>query len=366
MPIRGNDVLICDQRVRCIQAQVCIGIRPVNADAGLVDGFDAVAPERVVEIGNEVGFTVPRIHHDDFTRVGEAALVVDRTWQRLAHVGNRVGGTILVELIGRIEAVRGQEVVGTCNSERLVFTGADRRTVREARMEVGKAAAACVRARHDVVVEDPAVRERGVCQVDVRQIDYRPGRVMDLDELASRRRYDDFGQEDCRLGLAWLAGAEACDRKRRCGRIVARLTVECVGSAEGPVRKHEVARVRARSGHAVGPAVRVLPGLAGSVRVDLAEDIGNVTREEQLDGIVAVDAQGRAARVVGREAKEAREACGLGSDIYISTGTDGDARERELLAVASTAIVGGADAVEAQVGDVVSCAKLDGLGHAAR
>jgi len=151
------------------------------------------------------------------------------------------------------------------------------------------------------------------------------------------------------------------ERRRRRG-VVAR-AVEGVRTAEGPVRQHEGRPVRAGPAKAIGPTVRILPGLPGAVDVRLAEYVDDAAVHEQLDGIVAVDVRGGAG-VVRREAEEVRESRRLSGDIDEVAGARRDGREAEFHTVAAAA-VRRAEPVGAQVGNVLEHLDLDGLGRAA-
>ena len=70
----------------------------------------------------------------------------------------------------------------------------------------------------------------------------------------------------------------------------------------------------------------MVPWLAGSVDIDIAEYVHNRAVLEQLDGVVAVDAGGTR-RVVGSETEEVVEADCFRGDVDKFAGYDGICRE---------------------------------------
>ena len=79
MGCQRDDVLIDNRRFERVEGRIVVGIRAVNSDATLVDGFILVAPDDVINIANKIGVAVPGIEHRNFTTIGQAALPVYRT-----------------------------------------------------------------------------------------------------------------------------------------------------------------------------------------------------------------------------------------------------------------------------------------------
>ena len=96
----------------------------------------------------------------------------------------------------------------------------------------------------------------------------------------------------------------------------------------------------------------MFPWLAGAIDIDIAKHIDHRTVLKQLDRVVTVYRH-RAGCVVGYKPEEIIETGRFRGHIDKATCCCADRREGELLAVSATTIVGRADTVRTQVGNVI-------------
>ena len=109
----------------------------------------------------------------------------------------------------------------------------------------------------------------------------------------------------------------------------------------------------------------MIPGLARAVDIDVAEHVDHLPVTEQLDGIVAIDV-GRVAVGIGRvETKKSVEVRDFRGHPDIGAGGNRIGREGILLAVGAAAVIGRAETVNAQVGNVFQGIEFDCLGNTA-
>jgi len=154
----------------------------------------------------------------------------------------------------------------------------------------------------------------------------------------------------------------------RCGGGgIGRLAIEGIGAAEVPVGQYKGGAIGAGAIYAIGPGVEVLPGLAGAVGVDVAEDVNDLAIHKELDGVIAIDIDRAVVGIgeVGREAEESHEGGRVGCEVEVVACGGGDCGEGKLLAIGALAVVGRADAIDAEVADVVEHVKFYAFGLAA-
>ena len=190
--------------------------------------------------------------------------------------------------------------------------------------------------------------------------------VVELHELG-RVRAGGVGVDlvDDEGGSGRRAGRVGAEREGHPRRGVGRRPVERVRAGERPLRDVEH-RAWRRAGQARGPAVEVLPRPAGAVHVGLPERVDHHPVLEELDRVVAVDA-GRRAGEVRLDPEERRHpvVAVLRGDVE-ELPRRGAAREGQLLPVGAAAVVGRAEPVDREVGDLCGRVELDDLGQAAR
>ena len=188
--------------------------------------------------------------------------------------------------------------------------------------------------------------------------------IVELDKFG-RVRIDliriDFIDDQFRLGGR---RGESADRERCCSSAVAGFAVQCIGTAEGPVGQGKGTAIRPCAADPVRPAIEVVPGLPGSVDIDVAKYVGDSTVPEQLDRVVTVDTRGRPRYVIGREAEKVVKRDSLGCDVNEIARGCCYGRESKLLAIAAAAIIGTADAKYTQVCYVADNVDLDSLWNA--
>ena len=231
-------------------------------------------------------------------------------------------------------------------------------------MEIAEAAAAGIRTGHDVVIESAAACERRIGQIDVGQIDRGRRRILNLHELACSRCDYYFREQQIGCRHARCACRIRTDGNRRRGSRVARLTIQCVWAAEGPVSDRECVAVGAGPIVAVRPAILVLPRLSATVNINVPKHVDDAACLEQFDRIVAVDFS-RTASVVRRETKECRKARCLRRYIQVRAGACRAGWKDEFFAVTTATIVGRANTECAQVRNIIEDTQFDGLWHPA-